>query len=234
METHDLLVSIPVAVLLWMTLLVVVVGGAALAARRRQPERPSELRARDDSRFAGEVSVAAERAAATAERFRTDWEEAQERLDDAFAAFEEADRAARRSLAATAFPLMSRRRKPGENRDRERYLHHAATVACRERKLSIAQLNDVYAHRGWNPRLHPVAQEPMLRAAIREHRFAAYRTAQERERAAWRASEVAAEALRALRTEAATANTRVVVRQAVADEFWWAEQWTTGEIRAAT
>ena len=57
---------------------------------------------------------------------------------------------------------MSRRRKPGENADRQRYLHHAAIAACRNREISIAQLNDVLAHRGWNPRLHPVVQEVAL------------------------------------------------------------------------
>jgi hypothetical protein len=179
------------------------------------------------------VGTAAERAAARAARRRADWIRAQEELDAAWTAFEVADQDARRTRAAAAFPVMSRRRKPGENRDRERYLHHAATVACRERQISIAQLNDVYAHRGWNPRLHPVVQEAVLRGAAREHCFAAYRTAQERERNAWRAAERAAEAVKALRAEAATALTRTtVVEPSAADEFGWAESWSTGEVPA--
>ncbi|MFI6071123.1 hypothetical protein ACIA5C_05955 [Actinoplanes sp. NPDC051343] len=187
----------------------------------------------DDLRFAGEVAVAAERAAATAARGRAGWEAAERELDAAWAAYQEADAAARRTWAATAFPLMSRRRKLGDNADRERYLHHTATVACRQRELSIAQLNDVYAHRGWNPRLHPAVQESLLRNAIRENAFANYQKAQRRERAAWQEAETAAEALRALRAEAAAAFGRTTAEQPVASEFWWAEPWTTGELPVA-
>jgi hypothetical protein len=187
----------------------------------------------DDVRFADEVSVAAEHAATTAARARAEWEAAGEALDEAWLAFEEADAAARRTWAATSFPVMSRRRKLGENADRERYLHHAATVACRQRELSIAQLNDVYAHRGWNPRLHPVVQEALLRNAIRENKFAAYQAAQREERAAWQRAETAAEALRALRAEAASAFGRSAVQQTVVSEFWWAEPWTTSELPLA-
>jgi len=187
----------------------------------------------DDLRFADEVTVAAERAAATSARARAGWEAAQRELDAAWADYEEADAAARRIWAATSFPLMSRRRTLGENADRERYLHHAATVACRQRELSIAQLNDVLAHRGWNPRLHPAVQEALLRNAIREHKFAAYQAAQRRERAAWQEAETAAEALRALRVEAASAFGRSVTEQRVVNEFWWAEPWTTSELPVA-
>jgi hypothetical protein len=187
----------------------------------------------DDLRFADEVAVAAEHAAATAARGRADWEAAERELDAAWAAYQEADAAARRIWAATSFPLMSRRRRLGENADRERYLHRAATAACRRRELSIGRLNDVYAHRGWNPRLHPVVQEALLHNAIRENAFARYQAAQRRERAAWQQSEIAAEALRALRAEAAAAFGRTAAEQPAVSEFWWAEPWTTGELPAA-
>ena len=187
----------------------------------------------DDLRFADEVTVAAEHSAITAARARAGWEDAQQELEVAWAAYQEADAAARRTWAATSYPLMSRRRKLGENADRERYLHRAATVACRERELSIAQLNDVLAHRGWNPRLHPVVQEALLRNAIREHRFAAYRQAQRRERVAWQHAEIAAEALRALRAEAASAFSRSAAEPRAVNEFWWAEPWTTSELPVA-
>jgi hypothetical protein len=186
----------------------------------------------DDLRFAEEVAAAAEHAAATAARARAGWETAEQELDAAWAAYEQADAAARRTWAATSFPQMSRRRKLGENADRERYLHHAATVACRQRELSIAQLNDVYAHRGWNPRLHPVAQEALLRNAIRENKFAVYQKAQRRERVAWQRAEIASEALRALRAEAAAAFGRSAAEQPAVSEFWWAEPWTTSELPA--
>ena len=235
METalHSFLVSVPYAFALWLLVLLGVALAAAAVASPRRTNPPVTEAAADDLRFADEVAVAADRAAATAARRRAEWAAAQEELDSAWTAFDAADQSARRTAAATAFPLLSRRRKPGENADRERYLHHAASAACRRREISIAQLNDVFAHRGWNPRLHPVAQEAALRNAIREHRFAGYRRALAGERAAWQAAEVAAEALRALRAEAAAAITRTAAEQPVADELWWAEQWTTGELPAA-
>jgi len=187
----------------------------------------------DARRYAGEVSVAAGRAAATAKRRRTDWVGAQRELEAAWLAFDAADRVARQAAKALAYPLMSRRRKPGENADRQRYLHHAAGAACRNREISIAQLNEVYAHRGWNPRLHPVVQESMLKQAVRDHRWAQYRAALENERAAWHEAEFAAEALRSLRLEAAAAVTRAGVGQPAGDEQWWADAWTTAELPAA-
>lgn len=234
METalHSFLVSVPYAFALWLLVLLGVALAAAAVASPRRTNPPVTEAAADDLRFADEVAVAADRAAATAARRRAEWAAAQEELDSAWTAFDAADQSARRTAAATAFPLLSRRRKPGENADRERYLHHAASAACRRREISIAQLNDVFAHRGWNPRLHPVAQEVCLRQAVREHRFAMYQTAVERERATWQEAETAAEALRSLRLEASTAITRVAEGQPAADEQWWADQWTTAEIPA--
>ncbi|BCJ55512.1 hypothetical protein Asp14428_69870 [Actinoplanes sp. NBRC 14428] len=131
-------------------------------------------------------------------------------MDEAWAAFDAADRTARRCTAAAAFPVLKQRRTRVEIADRERFLHRTAVAACRRKELSIAQLNEVLAHRdGWNPRKHPVAQETALRAAVREHRFAAYQAATERERAAWTEVEKAAAALRSLRAEAVAARLRV-------------------------
>jgi hypothetical protein len=176
----------------------------------------------DAARFA-EVTVAAQRAAATAARRRGEWEIASDAVDDTWAAYEEADRAARRLDAAAAYPMVTKSRPRTENADRERYLHHAATVACRQRELSIAQLNDVYAHRGWNPRLHPVAQEAALGRAIRTYRFEAWQRACARERAAWRTADTAADALRCLRAEARAA--QVAKPVPTSEETWWTEQW---------
>jgi hypothetical protein len=249
---HSFIVSVPIALVVWALMLLAAAvaviltaqpGWAPITARSRTARsrttrsHPTPARAHvpsaDEVDAADEAGVAVERAAATAARCRGDWEAAQQDLDAAWAAYEEADAAARRTWAATSFPLMSPRRKLGENADRERYLHHAATVACRQRELSIAQLNDVYAHRGWNPRRHPVVQEALLRNAIRENKFAAYRAAQRRERTAWQQAETAADALRALRTEAAAALGRTAVEQPVAGELRWAEPWTTGELPVA-
>jgi phosphatidylserine/phosphatidylglycerophosphate/cardiolipin synthase-like enzyme len=228
------LVSVPQAAALWVLMLVGAVLLAGVLARRTRPAEPVITEADSDARrYAGEVSVAAGRAAATAERRRADWVGAQRELDAAWLAFDAADQVARQAAKALAYPLMSRRRKPGENVERQRYLHHAASAACRNREISIAQLNDVYAHRGWNPRLHPVVQEPALKQAIRDHRWAEYQAALAKERKAWQEAEFAAEALRSLRLEASAAVTRAGAGQPAGDEQWWADAWTTAELPAA-
>jgi hypothetical protein len=234
-----------IAAVIWMILLLAVAVMTVLFA---MPRKPAAGRSRlefspvpsaagptdDDLRYAGEVAVAADRAAVTARRHRAEWSAAQDDVDRAWAAYDEADRIARRSAAAAAYPVMRRRRAPGENAERERYLHRAATAACRHREISIAQLNDVFAHRGWNPRLHPAAQESALRAAIRDHRYAGYLAAVERERQAWDAAERAAANLAGLRAEALAATLRTTVAAPAADADWWAGQWAGAErVRAA-
>jgi hypothetical protein len=237
------LLSVPQAAAIWMILLLVAtVTAAVLTLPRLATARPAlalvpapeaaapEVAGPDDDlRYAAEVAVAADRAAATARRLRDEWAAAQEEVDATWTAYDEADRAARRVAAATAYPVMRRRRRPGENADRERYLHRAATALCRNHEISISQLNDVLAHRGWNPRLHPAAQESALRQAVRDHRYAAYLAAAERERQAWTSSERAALALSSLRAEACAAPVRSDTDTIAAEASWWAEQWTTAE-----
>jgi hypothetical protein len=219
----------PQAAAIWISLLFVVAFGAAalILPRREAAAEPARDRARsghdDARRYAAEIVVAADRAAATAARRRAEWEQSVDDVDAAWVAYEAADQAARRTAAACAFPTVTRRRRPGENTDRERYLHRAATAACRRHEISIRQLNEALAHRGWNPRLHPVAQQAALRRAAREHLFEAYRAATVREREAWQAAEMAAAALRSLRAEAQLA--QVQTRVLSTDEQWWAEQW---------
>ena len=230
------------AAAIWMILLLAVGIVPALLTLPRKPSsarprielavpKPPDdlLRTDDDLRYAEEVAVAADRAAATARRRRDAWAAAQDAVDAAWTAYDEADRAARRAAAAAAYPVMRRRRAPGENTERERYLHRAATAACRNRQISIGQLNDALAHRGWNPRLHPAAQESALRLAVRDHRYATYLTAVERERQSWQSAEQAAVALASLRAEACAATVRAGVDDRAADADWWAEQWATAE-----
>jgi hypothetical protein len=206
------------AATIWMVLLIAVAAATALFAVPRRPARPGALP--PDPR-AAERAVAAERAAEISGRRRAEWERAQEWVDAAWAAFDAADRDARRVAAAAAFPIFKQRRTRTELADRERNLHRMATAACRHRELSIAQLNEVLAHRGsWNPRRHPVAQEAALRAAVREHRFAAYQAAAEQERLAWRESERAAATLRSLRADALT------VRVPAGTDVRYEQQWT--------
>jgi hypothetical protein len=187
------------AATIWMVLLIAVAAATAVFAVPRRPARTPAPVA--DPRVE-ERARAAERAAEVSHRRRADWLRAQEQVEAAWAAFDAADRDARRVAAAAAFPVFKQRRTRTELADRQRNLHRMATAACRQRELSIAQLNEVLAHRGsWNPRRHPVAQEAALRAAVREHRFAAYQAATDQERQAWQEAERAAATLRSLRAE---------------------------------
>jgi hypothetical protein len=215
------------AATIWMVLLIAVAAATAVFAVPRRPARTSSpvadplvAAALVDPRVA-ERALAAERAAEVSRRRRDEWLRAQEQVDAAWAAFDAADRDARRVAAAAAFPVFKQRRTRTELADRERNLHRMATAACRHRELSIAQLNEVLAHRGtWNPRRHPVAQEAALRAAVRENRFAAYQAATEQERQAWQEAERAAATLRSLRAEVLPA------RVQAGRDVHYEQQWT--------
>jgi hypothetical protein len=227
---QGLLKAVPQAAAIWLTILLLL-AVAIVSSRLPRLRKPAEP-APEENPYAAEIEGAVTEASAAAERRRAEWAVAQDAVDAAWTAYEQAEAGARRIGSATAFPLMSRRRKPGENADRQRYLHRAATELCRTQDLSIAQLNDVFAHRGWNPRLHPVQQEAALHAAVRAHRLEAYRRAVAEEQSAWRGAEAAAETLRDLRAEAATARLRGPASES-ADQQWWSEQWTRAELPAA-
>jgi hypothetical protein len=221
--------AVPQAAAIWLTILLLLAVAVATSRlpRLHQPAEPEP----DENPYAAEIEGAVVEASTAAERRRAEWATAQDTVDAAWTAYELAESDARRIAAATAFPLMSRRRKPGENTDRQRYLHRAATELCRTQDLSIAQLNDVFAHRGWNPRLHPVQQEAVLHSAVRAHRLEAYRKAVAEEQSAWRGAEAAAETLRDLRAEAATARLRGPATDEL-EKQWWSEQWTGAELPA--
>ncbi|MFY1574143.1 hypothetical protein ACN26Z_04550 [Verrucosispora sp. WMMD703] len=173
---------------------------AALPSRSDHAEQR-----RDQERWAEEVTIAAERADATARHRRDEWLTAQDEAEQAWQAYEAAEADVRRLSDAAGMPLPQTARTPAEYADRERWLHRAALDAYWRRELSVEQLSDVFAHRGWDPRLHPVEQELMLRRAVRDHLLARQRAAREREQATWRAAELAAAAARSLREEAAAA-----------------------------
>ncbi len=224
METvvYQFLIEVPRAAAIWSVLLVLALGVlAALVARPElavsadaEPvgpaEDPAATVAADLRRYAGEVAVAASGAAQNARRRRDAWQTAQAELDRAWAAYDEAESAARRLAGVAALPAPRTPRTPIEYAARERWLHHAAMAAHWRGDLSARQLCDVLAHRaGWDPRRHPAEQEVVLARVVRDGRLAAYRAAAERERDAWRAAELAADAARALSTEAYAAAERV-------------------------
>jgi len=225
--------TVETAAVIWMIMLLAVAAAtAAFAVPRREAwvKRHRAVVPTPAQRYAEEVAVAADRAAEAARRSRAAWEVAQEGVDAAWAAFDAADREARRCAAAAVFPVLRQRRTRAEIADRTRCLHRSALAACRRKELSVAQLNEVLAHRGpWNPRKHPVAQETALRAAVREHRFTAYRIAMEREQAAWAEAEEAAAALRGLRAQALAASLETGRDLLSEDALRWAEQWSPAQ-----
>ena len=212
---YRFLTEVPQAAAIWSALLVlalaVLVGLVARPERDAAPgaEPPPDpaaeeaARLADLRRYADEVAVAAAGAAQTARRRREEWLAAQEEVDRAWQAYDEAEAAARRFAGAAVLPAPRTPRTPAEYAARERWLHHAAMTAHWRGELSARQLADVFARRnGWDPRLHPAEQEIVLARVVRDGRLAGYRTAAERERRAWQDAELAAEAARALSVEA--------------------------------
>ncbi|MFG3599777.1 hypothetical protein [Micromonospora chersina] len=210
---YRFLTEVPEAAAIWSALLLLALGLLAVLVARPErddgtdpvPDPVAEEAARraDLRRYADEVAVAAAGAAQTARRRREQWLAAQGEADRAWRAYDEAEAAARRFAGAAALPAPHTPRTPAEYAARERWLHHAAMAAHWRGDLSARQLADVLAHRnGWDPRRHPAEQEIVLARAVREGRRAGWAAAAERERRAWRDTELAAEAARTLAAEA--------------------------------
>lgn len=217
---HTLMLDMPDAAAIWLLLvacsvlaLIAMVGRTGwdrtrTALRNRPPRRRVRLaaEARELTRYAEEVAVAAQRAAVTARRERERWLAAQSAVENAWRALAAADTAACRLAAAAVFRSPATPRTPAEYAARERHLHRAALAACARQELSIYQLSDALAHRnGWDPRLHPAEQEVVLSRAVRDHLAAVHAAAAERERAAWHHAQTAAAAASSLHTEAMAA-----------------------------
>ncbi|MGS2618199.1 hypothetical protein ACVCAH_27285 [Micromonospora sp. LZ34] len=215
---YQFLIEVPRAAAIWSGLLVLALTVLTVLVARPErptdeepaPVGPAEADLADLRRYAEEVAVAATRAAQTARRRRADWLAAQAEVERTWQAYDEADTAAHRFLGAAALPAPRTPRTPAEYAARERWLHHAAMAAHWRGELSARQLSDVFGHRaGWDSRRHPVEQKIVLARAVREQRLAGYWAAAERERAAWRDAELAAEAARALAAEAYAAAARL-------------------------
>ncbi|WBB81637.1 hypothetical protein O7606_09865 [Micromonospora sp. WMMD882] len=224
---YEFLIDVPRAAAIWSALLVLALSvltvlvarperdparlpavpasaGSPAAAPTPRPD-PADLR-----RYAEEVAVAATGAAQSARRRRADWLTAQEQVERAWQAYDEAETAARRFVGSAALPAPRAPRTPAEYAARERYLHRAAMAAYWQGDLSVRHLSDVFAHRhGWDPRLHPAEQEAVLHRVVRDLRRAEYRAVAERERVAWHHAEVAATAARSLAEEAYVAAERL-------------------------
>jgi hypothetical protein len=188
------------AAAIWLALLAIAVIALSVmvkrptsAKRERQPEeqrvrgallKRARLSAQYEQlqRFANQVAVAAERAAAVAQRRRKEWLTTQGQAQIAWEAYEACDEQARRLTAAAALPPPKTPSTPAEYAEREKFLHRAAMAACSHRQLSPLDLSDALAHRnGWDPRRHPVEQEMVLRRVARDGLREIYRVAAQRE-----------------------------------------------------
>jgi hypothetical protein len=173
--------------------------------RRLRPPAPAE-QAAELHRYAGEVAVAASRAAEAADRWHAEWVAVQRAQDAAWRTYEVADSAARRATKASVFPVSDQPLTPDELRARVRYLHRAATEAYRRGELSVQQLTDALAHRnGWDPLRHPFDQDLRLRRIGRDRKLQAYQAVAALEQSAWHSAEMAAAAKSSLRDEAFSA-----------------------------
>ncbi|MHA4949956.1 hypothetical protein ACX27O_21755 [Micromonospora sp. SD19] len=227
METavfYQFVTEVPRAAAIWSTLVLLTLGLLTVLAARPERDRPADdplpaaptarevaaAEAADLRRYAEEVAVAAAGAATTARRRRAAWLSAQEQMERAWTGYDAADTAARRFAGAGALPTPRTPHTPAEYAARERYLHRAAMAAYWRGDLSMAQLGDVFGHRhGWDPRRHPVEQEVLISRVVRDARLADYQAAADRERAAWRDAELAAESARTLAEEAYAAAARL-------------------------
>ena len=175
------------------------------AQKRAKADRRAE-EAAEAIRYAEEIAVAARGAATTAERRRDECQRAQAAVEQAWQTYQRADATLDRARRAAAYRVPAVPLTDEEHADRAQALRRSAQAAYRRGDLSDTQLLDALTHRnGWDPALHPVAQELMLARAAVAHRCAAYQRSLDAEHAAWQASDIATAAVRSLRHEVAAA-----------------------------
>ena len=179
---------------------------AESAAQKRADHERRAAEVQEMLRYADEIAVAAQGAAATADRRREECQQAQAGVERAWQAWQDADAALERARRAAAYEIPVTDSDPADDAERVRALRRAAQAAYRRGDLSDSQLLDALTHsNGWDPTLHPAEQELVLARAAVTHRFTAYQEALNAEDAAWQAADVATAAVRTLRREATAA-----------------------------
>lgn len=179
---------------------------AESAAQKRADHERRAAEVQEMLRYADEIAVAAQGAAATADRRREECQQAQAAVEHAWQAWQDADAALERARRAAAYEIPVTETEPADDAERVQALRRAAQAAYRRGDLSDTQLLDALTHRnGWDPTLHPAEQELVLARAAVTHRFTAYQEALNAEDAAWQAADVATAAVRTLRREATAA-----------------------------
>ncbi|MGK5683622.1 hypothetical protein [Actinoplanes sp. URMC 104] len=225
----EMLLTDPAPVTIWAVLMllsfpaVLVLGNPAAMRHPRQAAREwvATLRGRagqhrdlaveavEAARFAGELRVAADRAAVGAQRWHQLWEQAGDELTAAWQAWLDADARLRSALAVAAWGTAFRVPTGEEYVSRERYLHSALAAAVERGELPAAAVADAAAGRdGWDARLHPAEQDVVIARASAEWLRGRYEQAVAAERAAWQDAERAHRARGSLRDEAHLAAVR--------------------------
>ena len=210
----EMLLTEPAAVVIWALLMLLTVPAVLLLGRSDALRSGHRLGAGPDeaayaAQFAAEVGVAAERAEVSAGRWASHRRHAERALIEAWQAWLDADARLRESRAAAAFGTPSTVPTCQEYAARERFLHRTVAAAAARGDLPPAAVADALAGRaGWDPRLHPLAQELVVHRAAAAYRRQRYDRSVEAERAARHDAELARRAGRTLRREA----DRVVLR----------------------
>jgi hypothetical protein len=177
----------------------------AVAADRRDRRDQRRRQAADSVRYADELAMAGRRAAQTADRWHTHWEETERQAATALQAWQDAEQRLTRLRAAAVF-TMPVARTPGEYADRERLLHRTVRVAVDRGDLPATALADALSgRRGFNPGLHPADQELAVLQAVTEHRRHQHRQAAAAEQAAWHDARLARSSRESLRRAASAA-----------------------------
>lgn len=178
---------------------------AVLRERGEQRRRQAAEAARA-TRYADEITVAADRAAAGAQRWQELWEQSELDVDTAWSAWLDADARLRTALAAAAWGTPWSVRTCEEYAARERHLHRAVAEAAGRGELPAAAVADALAGRnGWDARLHPVEQDLVIARASAAWLRQRYDEAVAAERAARHDAELSRRAALSLRDEAVTA-----------------------------
>jgi hypothetical protein len=166
------------------------------------------------ARYADEVQVAADRSVHSAQLWQEHWELAEEQRETAWQTWLEADGRLRAGRAAAAFGTPWTEPTPSEYAARERFLHRAVRTAVELGELPASAVADALAGRdGWDPRLHPLEQELVVRQAMVGHLLAEYKRAVRAELMVRHDARLAARTRDDLRKEAVAAASAAVIVQ---------------------
>jgi hypothetical protein len=181
----------------------------AVWRERGEQRRRQVAEAVDAAQFAGEVRVAAERAAAGAQRWRELWQQSEDEVTTAWQAWLAAEDRLRTVRAAAAWGPPWSVRTCEEYAARERFLHRAVRAAAGRGELPADAVADALAGRhGWDARLHPVEQELVIARVSAAHLRQRYERAVAAERATCHDADLARRAEISLRREAGAAAAR--------------------------